>query len=504
MAPDAGIAYLTDLSVTSTNSHAVTLTPKFSPDIRDYFVRCTSATNEFEVTITAADGAEAQLTRPVTSPLRATQKVTVTPNEGDAIVAVVTEGLARGEYWVRCLPHEFPHLIWSRHEAAGSPPPGYYMIANATVLPGELAYAIVLDTNGVPVWYHAATPGALGFYDVDTLIPGTVSFSSANDSLPYSLIRLSPWSISEIGMFSEDDHHEMQVVSPDRYLVFHTETDAGVDLSGLSVPLADGGRLQLGKSETVNGCCIYEIDAAGQQYWVWQASDHLDPNKDTVDPEIVSETEAGVPTLGIYHCNSIDIDRATGNILLSTRNMDSVMYIDRKTSKILWKMGGSRYTRDGANYVPVPDAFHRQHDARLHSWKAGCGGATGTGQISMFDDETGEPGAVARGVLYDVTVGGNAGSCGDSTESKATLAWEYKGSVTSFIYGSFRLLKDGSHVIGWGTRTSQPLAFTEVDEEGHDLLDVTLDPGSANSTYRAIKVPISALDLGTLRNTAGE
>jgi hypothetical protein len=499
---DAGHAYLADLSVVSTDSHAVTLTPGFSPAIHDYYVRCAAGTNAFEVKFSATPGATAKLTEPIASPARSQQGLQVDAREGDALVVVVDSGPTSEQYWVRCLPHDFPQLRWSRGPGPGTPSPGYYLIANIALPAGERGYAIVLDSNGVPVWYHAAPAGTPNYYDVETLLPGTISFVSSNYNVPYTFFQLSPWKVTPVGLLTEDDHHDMQVISSDRYLVFHMPTLTGVDLHDLSVPLEDGGIEHLGHSETIHGCYIYEMDRAGKVYWEWRAEDHLDPNKDTIYPEIADYEADGTPIIGVYHCNSLDIDPANGNILVSLRNLDSVMYIEKATHKILWKMGGSTYTKDGATYVPIQDAFHRQHDARLHSWKAGCDGRTGSGQISVFDDETGEP-TVSRGVLYDVTVGGEPGECGASTPSKVTRAWEYKGTAPSDAFGSFRIQPDGARVIGWGDRAADPLSFTEVDEQGHDLLDLEIDPGTENTTYRAIKAPLSALDLSALRSTAG-
>ena len=66
-----------------------------------------------------------------------------------------------------------------------------------------------------------------------------------------------------------------------------------------------------------------------------------------------------------------------------------------------------------------------------------------------------------------------------------------------------RITADGSRIIGWGQ--SEPggsqLLFTEVDAKGKDLLDLVCPDGS--SSYRAVKVPLSAFDLTTLRTTAG-
>jgi hypothetical protein len=199
--------------------------------------------------------------------------------------------------------------------------------------------------------------------------------------------------------------------------------------------------------------------------------------------------------------------------------MDSIFYVDwSKGGAVLWKMGGSSSSKDNATYVSVADPFFRQHDARLQpGWSQTCRG--GSGQVSVFDDETATPGP-ARGVVYDVAVGaedGGAtdGKCGDGgalegvAAGTATVAWQAKGRATSTGFGSFRISGDGSRVISWGalaepapmTPPLPDLVFTEVNVEGKDLLDFGYADYSLS--YRAIKVPLTAFDLDTLRRTAG-
>jgi hypothetical protein len=177
--------------------------------------------------------------------------------------------------------------------------------------------------------------------------------------------------------------------------------------------------------------------------------------------------------------------------------MDSVFYIERSTGNVLWKMGGASSSRDNAAYVPVADPFFRPSDARLLPGWSTCAG----GQVSLFDGEAGKPGP-ARAVVYDVRVATESGSC-DGGSAGATLAWQYKGAVHSLAEGSLRILADGSRTIGWGIK-SEPgpgLVFTEVDVSGHDLLDFYFTSGESSS--RAIKVPLTALDLSVMRATAG-
>src|SRR5208282_2531357 len=136
---------------------------------------------------------------------------------------------------------------------------------------------------------------------------------------------------------------------------------------------------------------------------------------------------------------------------------------------------------DNATYVSVAAPFHRQHDARLlPGWSQKC--HHGSGQISLFDDETAEP-SLARAVVYDVLVGDGAGGspvdrrCGDGgasergTPGTATVSWQYKGSSFSYLGGSFRIYADDSRVICWGETPTNPLVFSEVDRQRNDRLD---------------------------------
>ena len=63
-------------------------------------------------------------------------------------------------------------------------------------------------------------------------------------------------------------------------------------------------------------------------------------------------------------------------------------------------------------------------------------------------------------------------------------------------------MPDGHRVIGWGlTATFDGSLFTELDQNGKDVLDATFPPG--NGAYRVLKYPLDQFDLGVLRATAG-
>ena len=99
---------------------------------------------------------------------------------------------------------------------------------------------------------------------------------------------------------------------------------------------------------------IQEIDiATGEVVWEWHALGHV-PVKDSYQPYV-----SGQP-YDYFHLNSIQ-QLPDGNVLISSRDTWAVYLINKKTGKIMWKLGGkhSSFTmRSGTN-------FEWQHDATL-------------------------------------------------------------------------------------------------------------------------------------------
>jgi hypothetical protein len=517
---DGGSPSLTALSLLAPDAAPpVTLTPSFAPGIYDYYVSCQAGTNTFTVSMTAAPGDSSELLQPTTSSSSPKQTLSVSVDAGSAVVAAATRGSAETEYWVRCLPPDFPLLAWTPHAGASQLTPGYYLVGVWWPGLADGAYAMILDSNGVPVWYSLAP--AYGVADVASLAPGAVTF------FPFTLTAVLPFETLDLVTKTEAllspagyvaSLHEINVARSvtgshalnGNYLIIATPLTSGVDLTGF--PLSpDAGTL--GPNTTIQDCAIVEFSPDGGIVSTWLASDHFDPAEASVYASVgaVGGTGTTAPDGGeidIFHCNSIDVDPANGNLLISARHMDSVFYIDRSTTsgKVLWKMGGKNSSKDNATYVTVDSPFSAQHDGRLlPGWSQGCNG--GAGQISVFDDEsfTSDP---ARAAVYNVVVGvpdgggGTDAACASGgTPGKATLTWQYKGVQNVGLGGSVRTQPDGTRVIGWGAYGATNWVMTEVDDKGNDLLDFQFPNG--DMSYRAIKVPLSTFDINILRNTTG-
>jgi hypothetical protein len=501
-----GQVYLANLSVTS-SSGAIALAPTFSPGTTDYYILCDEGPNAVTVSMTASSGATSQLEQPTpASPKLAEQTLHVSVNANQAVVAAAWQGQMSVEYWVRCLPPDFPKFRATAYPQNGTPPPGYYLMGTETPAPGGVGYAMVLDINGVPVWYAAQPQNGIfnsttGAFDVDSPAPGSISYiswPSTNASFPFQIFGLSPASTTTI--YAKNyalDPHELKKAANGDYYIFTDQIETGVNLTGYDMMLSDGGVKDWGPDQSILPCDVLEVNSSGDKEWEWVATDHLDA---VMDNTLVGY-EAGPDGSGYpdpFHCNTVDIDPANGNILVSSRHEDSIFYIDRQTSKIVWKMGGKTYVNpaDGATYVPVADPFYRQHDTRLlPGWDSTkCGG---TGQISMYDDHSFEPG-YARGIVYNVNVGVGAGC----PAAGATVAWQYDGPNWADQMGGFRILPDGSRTIGWGVVSwslpggGQPV-LSEVSEAGKPLFEWSFTDGTFS--FRVIKVPSSQLTLEVLR-----
>jgi hypothetical protein len=339
---------------------------------------------------------------------------------------------------------------------------------------------MAVDAHGTPVWYHRVS-SSTGTLNVEALEHNSISFAprlgddfGTNPNGRYEIHQLATSQVRYVqAVGSPTDHHELRLLPNGDALVVSFAITRGVDLAG------NGG---YGLDTTIADCAIQEIDGAGSLVWSWLASDHFDPGKESITPQAVAVN--GEEVLDTFHCNSIDVD-ADGNLLVSARHMNAIFLVNKQTGKVIWKMGGVAYNKDGARLIRIQGdsetTFNRQHDARLRP----------NGNVSLFDDHSDGSGP-ARGVEYAI----------DFASDTATVAWQYLGNASSAAMGSCRRYADGNTVIGWGTpNVGRGPVLSEVDALGNDLLDIAF--ASGDLSYRAVKVTEDLVDLSLLRETAG-
>ena len=469
----------------------LTLSPAFDQATTDYVLRCHTGVNAVQVTLSAASSGEIAIGKDRGNSL--TINVNLVENQALIISGPGQRGANRAsasaqsgqtdsaqpsglaQYWIRCLPSDFPLINVTR---PGNPPTGWYVTGTLYAAVG--AYAMVLDSNGTPVWYRKS--GGLNAVNVTPLPDGSLAWVSdaqqgfgVDPNARFEDYNLATQTTTFLAAPEPPlDFHELQAMSNGDLMMLSSPLKRNVDMSSLG----------FGSNVTIVDCLLQEVDPGGAVVWQWRASDHisvsesLHPFATHVSGELVYEP---------FHCNSVDTNPRSSEILLSARHTDAVYMINKSSGKIIWRLGGG--TRPGLDNEPIltmegdPDgAFHGQHDARFQP----------NGEVSLFDDESWDASLAARAVVYRI----------DVASGTATLIWSYQSPDGHNVpaTGSFRRLDGGSdNVIGWGVKPNT--MFTEVDSNGNVMMNVTFPNGE--DTYRVIKVGLGALDHNLLRATAG-
>lgn len=277
----------------------------------------------------------------------------------------------------------------------GAPPEGYVLLNMQGTAPGVLA---AFDGRGVLRWYRifeGAEPvgeakqlaggsflAFLGATPGWTLVHGAYVELAASGEVLRSIRATPP-------LFT--DNHEALI------------TDAGtpeerIHLFGYESRVVDLAPLGLPGTGPVVGHTIQRLRPDGTAEFTWNAFDHV-----ALD-EFVNPPQAGAPVGADYdHPNSLHID-AGGDYLVSFRNLDAVLLVDRDTGEVRWRLGGNR-----SDFTFVDDplgGISGQHDARFLP----------DGRLLLFDNGTLHTPPTSRAVEYEL----------DLEARTARRVWEHR------------------------------------------------------------------------------
>jgi hypothetical protein len=474
--------------------------PEIIPSQHDYIAYCQSETaNQFSVhvrgmprtTVTVASAGGTQVV-----------DTTLAIDADDAIVVRITPtgGGAPEEYWIRCVPPDFPPITTS---TPGEHPPGWYVLGNAFE-PTSGKFAMILDSAGVPVWYRR-TPAGLVALDVEPWSDGSMTWFAASGAplgvdpaRMYERFELdgSPNATYET-VGSPTDHHELlELPGGDVLMITFAIRPASGPISCFVQNAA--GVFVATTSLNIAVPIIQRVNSNGLVVWEWD-SDFT--NIAGGVPQRITPAEVsfrlcfnigGVTYYAPVHVNSVDM-AANGTVVFTARHTDAVYAFNPTSGDIVWKLGGTT-TADSVDIVGDPlDGPLRMHDVRVLP----------NGNISVFDNRTSMPipGAEAVGparyVEYELDLAADP-------KPTATMVREVRqvNGSSSGAMGSARLQSDGGVVINWGAAAGLPI-FTETDADGTTVFELFM-PNTANASYRTIKVPPSRFDIAELRQHAGK
>ncbi len=418
------------------------LTPSFDPAVFDYAVRCTTSTTT-NLTTTGSDQTVVggtTFTGPVNVNLAlvAGQEVTVT-----------YDGAA---YYIRCLPSDFPSYSSA---VTGTPQAsnGYFVTIGG--------YAVIFNTQGVPVWWYHGTST-----DAKFLSPTEVAWDNgANKDI--EVRNLSGSLLQTDGGGSNPlDPHDFQLLPNGDYLAIMDVTRNCPAVPSQCVDLSSWG---LSSQSTITDNVIVELNPSNQIVWSWSVADHIDVATANVNwrdwfPDVI-------------HMNSIEYD-GNGGIIFSARHLDAIYRIDMATGDLTWKLGGTAepesLTVSGDQYLDAGgQLFSGQHDARLLP----------DGSLTVHDNGS-RANRPPRALRFTIdTSTDTATEVEQVTDARVTAPSPFTGSVEK--------LPGGDWVADWGGGDFT----TELSPAGVPQLTITY-PGQASYREADVQATVSALRQG--------
>jgi hypothetical protein len=353
-----------------------------------------------------------------------------------------------------------PPLVQIR-TAAHNTAPGYVFIAPKMVV--AQAGPMIMDNRGEVVWFKPLNTRGITDFRVQqyrgkpvlTWWRGKVSNVGVGDGW-YVIYDTSYRPIAEVraGNGLVGDVHEF-LITKNNTALFTVYHRLPVDLSSVGGP----------KEGKIWDGIVQEVDIqTGRVLFEWHSYPQVAIGESYAPPP-KAKAGAKAPPFDYFHINSIEVE-PNGNFLVSARNTHAVYEIDRKTKKVLWRLGGKK-----SDFKLGPGVrFAWQHDARRQA----------DGTITIFDNGAAPPVEKFSRVLV---VRANTGTM------KAALvrSYHHPRRLLAPFEGNAQFLPNGNIVVGWG---AWPYV-SELSRSGAVLFDAYFGdgkpPGKDADSYRAYR-----------------
>jgi Arylsulfotransferase (ASST) len=209
--------------------------------------------------------------------------------------------------------------------------PGFTLFAPQSG--GGTVYLIDLEGNVTHTWQMPYPPGNSGYLTES----GTLFYNGKILEDSKRFISGQPWKggaalevdwngrvLSEV---RQPDHHHDGIRLRNANLLLICLAQLPQDL----VPKIKGGMPGTEHNGQMYADYLVEMTTDGRIVWEWRTWEHLDPETDCITA-VQDQREAWT------HGNGVG-ELPNGDIVLSFRNISTVIIIDRKTGEIIWKLG---------------------------------------------------------------------------------------------------------------------------------------------------------------------
>ncbi|MCB0722533.1 MAG: aryl-sulfate sulfotransferase [Ignavibacteriae bacterium] len=303
-------------------------------------------------------------------------------------------------------------------------------------------YLTIYDNNGTLLFSRATNGPSVDFKKQHN---GTFSYFSFVTNKFYVLDSdLALIDSVTPGNGYPTDLHELLITKEGSMFIMSYDT-LQIDMS----QIVTGGDT----SALVAGLVVQELDKNKNVVFQWRSWEEMEIT-DARYEDFTAER------IDYAHGNSIEPDY-DGNLIISSRHLDEITKVNRKTGKIMWRLGGKK---NEFTFINDDRGFSHQHDVRR----------VAPGRITLFDNGNYNNPPYSRAVEYEL----------DEVNKTATLVWQFDHNkeVNGFAMGNVQRLSNGNTFIGWGY--TQP-NVTEVTPLGKIVYEMSLDPGFVS--YRSFK-----------------
>ena len=326
--------------------------------------------------------------------------------------------------------------------------------------PGTQYGPLIIDNRGEPVWFAPLRDGNVNDFRVQryqgkpviTWWQGRQVLGTGEGEVQILDQSYRPIKRVRAGNGYQFDFHEAFITERNTYL--------GIVYSPVPYDLSPvGGR----KDGRIIDSVIQEIDIpTGRVLFEWHSIQHI-PLTDGYGRHSPSPTQP----YDYFHLNSVRED-TDGNFLISARDTHAIYKIDRKTGRVMWRLGGKR----SSFRMPKAARPGWQHDVQRDP----------DGTIRIFDNQA-APRLRPKSRILWLRL--------DEQNMTASVArqFEHPDDLSSGTQGNAQALPNGNVFIGWGSQGY----FTEITKNGSVLFDGRVARG--NDSYRAYRAEWSATPL---------
>lgn len=347
---------------------------------------------------------------------------------------------------------------------SNDPAPGYYFFGSKnTPNDSPINFVAIVDNYGTPIFFRLLEEKKSS---VRLLEDGRIVFWNGSPRILTFWNEMLQFMDSITTRGYKSDGHDWDI-SEDGNIILMGKDNHLEDMSTI-VP---GGLTEV----IVGDIVVQEFDKDKNLLYTWKSRDHFDVLDAYGDFYSMADYTSNI--LDYVHTNSVHFDSDT-SFLLSSRHMNEITKVDRRTGDIIWRLGGKN---NEFTFINDDLGFSHQHSVSR----------TPDGTILLFDNGNGRPAEnYSSSVEYDL----------DEVNMTATLLKRFIRNPSIFVAaaGNTQRIHNGNTLTGWNKTL---YSATEFHPDGSTAIEISnIKPNRIEKFLwktQIFETNVDTLDFGT-------